>query len=85
MLSRFEVTQQYSDAGKGVGCLFVLFFSVEKASQKVMEQKGMILGNPGTEGEADPGLTLAWGRPGITPGRGEPKGPSPPCDFKWGH
>lgn len=67
------------------GGLFVLFFSVEKASQKVMEQKGMILGNPGTEGEADSGLTLAWGRPGTTPGRGEPKGPSPPCDFKWGH
>lgn len=85
MLNSLGVTQWYSNARKGMGCLwgflscFVLLL-VEKSSQKVTEQKG----GPEHRKERHVQVWPHHGGPRITPGREEPNGPLPssPCDFR---
>lgn len=66
---------------------YFVLFSVKKASQRVMEQKGEVLGDPsiGREGRSRSDSTLggeevSWS---YSPGWGEPTGPllNPPSDF----
>lgn len=86
MLSSLEGTRQYSNAGKGVGFLcFLVLFSVDKASQKVMEQKRVILEEQGTGRGGRSKSNPTIGDPRVTTGKKEPTGPlsSSPRDFRW--
>lgn len=64
--------------------LFVLF-CVNKASQKVVEQKRVSLEDEGTGRGGRSKSNPTMGDPRVTPGKEEPKGPlsSSPCDFRW--
>lgn len=61
------------------------FFSVDKASQKVMEQKRVILEDQGTRRGGRSKSSPTMGDPRVSPGKEEPKGPlsSSLCDIRW--